>query len=150
MEKRKETFRRIYSNIVLWQWTNFLSQWYEMYDIILESKGILADQHILPPVWALALQSFTVMLQCSDTLGIRLPNNGSGGIYHRSINTSVSSSSPWILPLINQQTSPRGSTLQLSCLFSVRLHAWGYNTRALCSTGFACDCMCGGVYACVC
>lgn len=40
------------------------------------------------------------------------------GIYHSSINTSVSSSSPRLPPLINQQTSPRGSTLQLS-LFSV-------------------------------
>lgn len=73
-----------------------------------------------------------LVLQCDDTLETHLENNGSGRIYHSSIKTSASSSSPCLLPLINQQTSPRGFTLRLSSPYSVCLSVRGRTVQGHC------------------
>lgn len=77
-----------------------------------------SDPHFSPPTrgWGLTALGGTVRLRCADTLETHRYNTRPRGIYHSSINTSASSSSPCLPPLINQQTSPQGSTLQLSSL----------------------------------
>lgn len=57
---------------------------------------------------------YLLVIDRADTPEAHLYNTMPGGIYHRSINTSASSSSPRLPRLINQPTSPRGSTVQLS------------------------------------